>query len=116
INNVIFDVVKNAPVSALSIRHQVGSSQVIPQIESKVNYLATHYIDDMQKEYEWCDVIISRAGASSVSELAIIKKPVLIFPYPAATDNHQLYNAQIFKAESDFTVEIAEPGLTHDEY
>ncbi len=116
INNVIFDVVRDAPISSLAIHHQVGSAQNIPHLESAVNYQAMPYIDDMQKEYEWCDVIISRAGASSVSELAIIKKPVLIFPYPAATDNHQLYNAQIFKAESDFTVEIAEPGLTHDEY
>ena len=116
INNVIFDILKNTPVSSLSIHHQIGNTQNIPEIESSVNYQAMPYIDDMQKEYEWCDVIISRAGASSVSELAIIKKPVLIFPYPAATDNHQLYNAQIFKAESDFTVEIAEPGLTHDEY
>lgn len=116
INNVIFDIVKNSPVSQLAIHHQVGSSQNIPELDSAVNYLPMPYIDDMQKEYEWCDVIISRAGASSVSELAIIRKPVLIFPYPAATDNHQLYNAEIFKAESDFTVEIAEPGLTHEEY
>jgi UDP-N-acetylglucosamine:LPS N-acetylglucosamine transferase len=73
------------------------------------------YIDNMQAEYEWCDVIIARAGASTISELAIIKKPVLIFPYPKATDNHQLYNAQIFRDESDFTVEVLDPNLPQND-
>jgi len=73
------------------------------------------YIENIQKEYEWCDVIIARSGASTVSELAIIKKPVLIFPYPQATDNHQFYNAQILKEESDFTVDIIESKTPHIE-
>lgn len=115
INNVIFDLLKKSPVQKLSIHHQLGSGQQAPTIATSVNYVPMDYIDNIQKEYEWCDVIIARAGASTVSELAIIKKPVLIFPYPQATDNHQLYNAQIFKEESDFTVEVLDPKLPHAE-
>lgn len=115
INQVIFDVLKNPAVSRMTIHHQLGGNQIAPQIETTTNYIPLDYIENMQKEYEWCDVIISRSGASTVSELAIIRKPVLIFPYPAATDNHQVYNAQIFKAESDFTVEILDPKLSHEE-
>lgn len=115
INKVIFDILKNSPVSKLSIHHQLGSGQKAPEIPTTVNYVPMEYIDNIQKEYEWCDVIIARSGASTVSELAIIKKPVLIFPYPQATDNHQFYNAQIFKEESDFTVEVLDPKLSHDE-
>lgn len=115
INAVIFDILKSTKVEKMSIHHQLGGDQKAPEIETKVNYYPMGYIDDIQKEYEWCDVIISRSGASTVSELAIIKKPVLIFPYPQATDNHQLFNAEIFKEESDFTVEILDPKLPHND-
>lgn len=115
INKVIFDIASHPPIENLSIHHQLGGEQKAPDFESKVEYLPMNYIEDMQKEYEWCDVIISRSGASTISELAIIKKPVLIFPYPQATDNHQFYNAMIFKEESDFTVEVLDPKLDHNE-
>ena len=113
INNVIFDILKTTSVQNLEIHHQIGGDQKAPEIDSKVKYHPINYINHIQKEYEWCDVIIARSGASTVSELAIIKKPVLIFPFPQATDNHQYFNAQIFKEESDFTVEVLDPKLPH---
>lgn len=113
INKVIWDILKDPSVQRMSIHHQLGGDVKAPDIKTTVNYVPMNYIDDMQKEYEWCDVIISRSGASTVSELAIIKKPVLIFPYPAATDNHQVFNAQIFREEADYTVEILDPKLSH---
>lgn len=115
INNVIFDILKNPEMPKMSIHHQIGGGQKIPEIATKINYIPMSYIDEIQKEYEWCDVIIARAGASTVSELAIIRKPVLIIPYPQATDNHQYFNAQILKEESDFTVEVVDPKLPHNE-
>ncbi len=115
INKVIFEILKCSPVPKLAIHHQLGSDQIAPEVATSVKYQPMEYIDNIQAEYEWCDVIISRAGASTVSELAIIKKPVLIFPYPQATDNHQFFNAQIFKEEADFTVEVLDPKLTHNE-
>jgi UDP-N-acetylglucosamine--N-acetylmuramyl-(pentapeptide) pyrophosphoryl-undecaprenol N-acetylglucosamine transferase len=42
-------------------------------------------------------VAISRAGASSLAELAAMRVPSILVPYPAATDNHQFYNAQAFE-------------------
>jgi UDP-N-acetylglucosamine--N-acetylmuramyl-(pentapeptide) pyrophosphoryl-undecaprenol N-acetylglucosamine transferase len=115
INKVIWDVLRNSTVSKICIHHQLGGEVKAPEIATQVDYHPMTYIDNMQKEYEWCDVIIARSGASTVSELAIIKKPVLIFPFPAATDNHQYFNARIFQEESDFTVEVLDPKLPHDE-
>jgi UDP-N-acetylglucosamine--N-acetylmuramyl-(pentapeptide) pyrophosphoryl-undecaprenol N-acetylglucosamine transferase len=115
INKVIFDILKTTSVQNLEIHHQIGGDQKAPEIVTKVKYTPMNYINHIQKEYEWCDVIIARSGASTVSELAIIKKPVLIFPFPQATDNHQFFNAQIFKEESDFTVEVLDPKLPHDD-
>jgi UDP-N-acetylglucosamine--N-acetylmuramyl-(pentapeptide) pyrophosphoryl-undecaprenol N-acetylglucosamine transferase len=111
INNVIFEILKKPPVKNLAIHHQLGADVKAPEVSTTVSYNPMNYIDHIQNEYEWCDVIIARAGASTVSELSIIKKPVLIFPFPQATDNHQYFNALIFKEESDFTVEVLDPKL-----
>lgn len=113
INEVIFEIAKNPPFDQLVIHHQTGSE--ISQIETNIEYFPSKYIDHMQDEYQWCDVIISRAGASTVSELAIIKKPVVLFPYPQATDNHQYYNAKIFQESSDFSVQVLDPKIPHDQ-
>ncbi len=43
---------------------------------------------------------ISRAGASSLAELAELEIPAVLIPYPAATDNHQFHNARIFEQNS----------------
>ena len=42
-------------------------------------------------------VAVSRAGASSLAEIAALRLPSLLVPYPAAADNHQFYNAQAFE-------------------
>lgn len=115
INKIIWDILKAPSVQKLSIHHQLGGDGRAPEIATTVNYVPMNFIEEMQKEYEWCDVIIARSGASTVSELAIIKKPVLVIPFPAATDNHQFYNAQIFQEEADFTVEIIDPKAPHEE-
>jgi len=64
-------------------------------------HLASHpdvhlvsYIDRMDLVYAAADVIISRAGASSVSELALVGKPVLFIPSPNVAEDHQRKNAQ----------------------
>ncbi len=115
INKVIWDVLRRPGLMPLAVHHQLGGDSRAPELSTTASYVPLTYIEDMQKEYEWCDVIIARAGASTVSELAIIRKPVLVFPFPAATDNHQLLNAQIFREESDFTVEVLDPLLPHED-
>ena len=115
INKVVFDILKSNPSFPLEIHHQLGGDQKAPEIQTNVTYVPMTYIEQIQNEYEWCDVLLTRSGASTVSELAIIKKPVLIIPFPAATDNHQWFNAEIFREESDFTVEVLDPKVAHDE-
>ena len=44
--------------------------------------------------YSAADIIVSRAGAIAISELAIAKKPVLLVPFPFAAEDHQTKNAQ----------------------
>jgi UDP-N-acetylglucosamine--N-acetylmuramyl-(pentapeptide) pyrophosphoryl-undecaprenol N-acetylglucosamine transferase len=43
-------------------------------------------------------IAVSRAGASSLAEIAAVRLPSVLVPYPAAADNHQFFNAQAFEA------------------
>jgi UDP-N-acetylglucosamine--N-acetylmuramyl-(pentapeptide) pyrophosphoryl-undecaprenol N-acetylglucosamine transferase len=51
------------------------------------------FIADMALAYSAADVIVSRAGAIAISELAVAKKPVLLVPFPFAAEDHQTKNA-----------------------
>lgn len=48
----------------------------------------------MGQHYKKAHLVISRAGASSVLEAALVGRPALLVPYPHAMDDHQAYNAQ----------------------
>ena len=50
----------------------------------------------MQDIFAVTDLVVSRAGASSLSELAYFGAPAILVPYPYAADDHQLKNAQVF--------------------
>lgn len=52
------------------------------------------FIDDMAAAYSWADLVICRAGALTVSELAAAGVPALLVPYPYAVDDHQTVNAR----------------------
>ena len=52
------------------------------------------FLDDIALAYSVSDFIISRAGASSVSELSIVGKPVIFIPSPNVAEDHQLKNAK----------------------
>ncbi|MCY0968951.1 undecaprenyldiphospho-muramoylpentapeptide beta-N-acetylglucosaminyltransferase [Chryseobacterium wangxinyae] len=66
--------------------------------ESRVANLGTQiqlkeFIKDMETAYSAADVIVSRAGAIAISELAVAKKPVVLVPFPFAAEDHQTKNA-----------------------
>ncbi len=54
----------------------------------------TEFIDDIANAYQWADVVICRAGALTVSELAMAATPAIFVPLPHAVDDHQTKNAQ----------------------
>ena len=57
------------------------------------NVRLTEFIDRMDLAYAAADVILSRAGAGTISELCIVGKPVLFVPSPNVTEDHQRHNA-----------------------
>ncbi len=77
----------------------------------KVRVLA--FIDQMEQAYGVADVIISRAGASSVSELCVVGKPVIFIPSPNVAEDHQTKNAQAI-AEKEAAILLRENELEKD--
>lgn len=59
-----------------------------------VNVQVVAFIERMDLVYAAADIVISRAGASSVSELSIVGKPVIFIPSPNVAEDHQTKNAQ----------------------
>ena len=54
---------------------------------------AFDFINKMDLAYAFADIVVSRAGASSVSELCLVKKPSILIPLPSAAEDHQTKNA-----------------------
>jgi UDP-N-acetylglucosamine--N-acetylmuramyl-(pentapeptide) pyrophosphoryl-undecaprenol N-acetylglucosamine transferase len=52
------------------------------------------FIDDMAAEYARADLIVARAGATTVAELTCVGRPAILIPYPFAADDHQTTNAR----------------------
>ena len=63
-------------------------------VDKAERYIVLAYQDKMAETLAASDMCISRAGASSISELTARALPALLIPYPYATENHQFYNAQ----------------------
>ena len=58
------------------------------------NIWVNDFIVEMDKAYAAADVVVSRAGAMAVTELCVVKKPVVFVPYPHAAEDHQTVNAK----------------------
>lgn len=82
-------------------------------LEENKHIMLREYIDDMHRCMAAADLVICRAGASSLSEIQAMGKPSILVPYPYAAENHQYYNAMelvkndaaILIEEKDFTGE-----------
>ena len=55
------------------------------------------FVYDMDKMYKAVDMCITRAGAMTITELALSAKPAILIPLPTAAENHQLYNAKVLE-------------------
>jgi UDP-N-acetylglucosamine--N-acetylmuramyl-(pentapeptide) pyrophosphoryl-undecaprenol N-acetylglucosamine transferase len=91
-------LIELARTTPLSIVHQTGEQGLAATVE---RYAAAGiaadcrvFIADMASAYQRADLILCRAGATTVAELAITGKPAVFIPYPFAADNHQEVNAR----------------------
>jgi UDP-N-acetylglucosamine--N-acetylmuramyl-(pentapeptide) pyrophosphoryl-undecaprenol N-acetylglucosamine transferase len=69
------------------------------------------FIDDMGAAYGWADLVLCRAGALTIAELAIAGLPSILVPYPYAVDDHQTSNAK-YLADNGAALLVQQKDLT----
>ena len=76
------------------------------------NVHQTAFVADMDAAYRAADLVISRAGASSISELQLLGKPAILVPSPNVAEDHQTKNAQALVAR-DAAVMVTDADAPH---
>ena len=82
----------------VNVWHQAGKNKLAATIENykkkNIDAKVTEFIENMAEAYEWADLVICRAGALTISELANAGVAAILVPYPYAVDDHQTANAK----------------------
>jgi UDP-N-acetylglucosamine--N-acetylmuramyl-(pentapeptide) pyrophosphoryl-undecaprenol N-acetylglucosamine transferase len=101
----------------LEIVHQTGERDVVAvrqaYRDAGIDARAESFLDPVAVEMTRADLVIGRAGATTLAELAAAAKPAVLVPFPAATDDHQRKNAQVLAAAGAAVV-VDERELTGD--
>ncbi len=105
INNALIDIIKNKANKNYQIIWASGPKQYnvikenLKELKININKIENvkivPYIYNMEEVMNLSDVIISRSGAMTITEIAITGKPAIFIPFPFATENHQEYNARV---------------------
>ncbi len=82
----------------LHVRHQAGNGRADEVLPGYADFSGQadviEFIDDMAAAYRWCDLLICRAGASTIAEVLNLGIPAIYVPFPHAADDHQRTNAR----------------------
>ncbi len=89
------DLIKGTDAQFIWQTGKYYSAEIAKRLEGEKipNLVVTDFITDMGAAYKAADLIISRAGASSISEFCLIGKPVILVPSPNVAEDHQTKNA-----------------------
>lgn len=81
-------------------RVRLGYEKILPREMERGRLRLYPFIEDMGWAYAQADLVISRAGASTLAELIALKKPAILIPFPHATHQHQERNAEVLVKNS----------------
>ena len=115
INKAVYSMVDYLEYLNLQVIWQCGKLYY-DHYKSKVdseNIKLYDFIDQINLAFSVSDFIVSRAGASSVSELSIVGKPVIFIPSPNVAENHQLKNAEAI-VNNEAAILVEEKNLKED--
>lgn len=111
VNRLVRQCVPQWTAAGLWVVHQTGDND--PEVGTVVapQYLEQPFFGEMAALMARADVVIGRAGAGTLTELAVLGKPAVLIPYPAAADDHQTVNAQAF-VDAGAALMLPQAGLT----
>ncbi len=115
INHAVIEALNLMDLTHLHIIHQTGLPEESQTREAydklKVASTVQAFFHDMPALQDRASLVITRAGASTISELSIKGKPAIFVPFPHAADDHQTYNAKTL-ADKGAAILIADHDLT----
>jgi len=97
----------------LHIAGVAGEEAARAAAEGRPGYRVLGFCDRMADAYAAADMVISRAGASSLTEIAHAGLPAILVPFPYAADDHQTHNAKVF-SEAGAAVLVQEGDLDEE--
>lgn len=95
INNAAANMIEDLDKNNLQVIWQTGKNYY--DKFKKFNFTSVKildFIDDMNKAYSACDLLVARAGATTIAELSVLGIPSILIPSPHVAENHQFYNAK----------------------
>lgn len=101
INKAVLEMLPNLKGTSIFVIHITGERDYEWMKEQITNkeffYRLYSYLPDMSKVLSVADIIVSRAGATILSEISSRGIPAILIPYPYASENHQVLNAEVFE-------------------
>ncbi|HMN24084.1 MAG TPA: undecaprenyldiphospho-muramoylpentapeptide beta-N-acetylglucosaminyltransferase [Ignavibacteriaceae bacterium] len=95
INNAVASCVEELKNKSLQIIWQTGKNYY--QSYKSINLdsvIILDFVEDMNKAYSACDLLVARAGATTIAELTVLGIPSILIPSPHVAENHQYFNAK----------------------
>jgi UDP-N-acetylglucosamine--N-acetylmuramyl-(pentapeptide) pyrophosphoryl-undecaprenol N-acetylglucosamine transferase len=104
-----------APAERAEVWHQAGARNIDAARrhyqEAGIKARLVPFIEDMAEAYAWADLVLCRAGALTVAELACAGVAAILVPYPHAVDDHQTHNAR-YLTDAGAAVLVPQLALT----
>ncbi len=95
INNSVAECVEELENKSLQIIWQTGKNYYHSYKNINLDSVKIlDFIEDMNKAYSACDLLVARAGATTIAELTVLGIPSILIPSPHVAENHQYYNAK----------------------
>ena len=100
----------------INVIHQTGKTYKVAQDQYKnfdINIDLREYIASMKEAYDWCDIIVCRGGAITITEIMNFGIPSIIVPYPHAVDDHQMKNCKYLE-DNNAGIVINQKNFTNE--
>ncbi len=118
-NQELPGLLKSGRLPELDIWHQSGQQATgevsKAYLKAGIGCRVDPFINDMAMAYEWCDIIICRSGAMTVSEICCAGVVAIFVPYPHAVSDHQAVNAD-FLVRNNAAFVVREESFVEGEW
>ncbi|WP_045218100.1 undecaprenyldiphospho-muramoylpentapeptide beta-N-acetylglucosaminyltransferase [Desulfonatronum thioautotrophicum] len=99
LNQAVLDSLEGFREERISLWHQTGAAdwERVSREYVRLGWEQTRvepFIENVAEAYGWADLVVCRAGATTLAELMVMGKPSVLVPFPYATHNHQMLNAR----------------------